>query len=403
MNFTYEAMNNQGASIKGLVEAATKAEAIALVEEKGYTVARLSEVKSKGALRLKFLERVTIKDLVAFYRQLSLMISSDIPIVQALKILSTQEMKNVKMREILVDVYENVNEGMKCSDALARWSEVFGDFYIYMIRSGEASGKFNEVLDYLADQQEKDYEFRSKIKGAMSYPIFILAALLIMGSIMMIFVIPKLTAMLIESGIELPITTRFLIFTSNTLKQFWYLIFIGIAGGLVGFRLFITKHKTGRRLWHRAVLLIPSFGPNLIQKTYLVRMTKSLALLIIGGVPLTEAIEIAASVVGNVHYEAMLKHTAEEVRDGNTIGSVFVKYPRLVPDMLSQMTTIGEQTGKVDQVFEKIGNFYTKEVTNTVENISKIIEPVIMLLMGAAVGFLVLAIMVPMFKASQAV
>ncbi|HCA67343.1 MAG: hypothetical protein UW39_C0006G0013 [Parcubacteria group bacterium GW2011_GWC2_44_17] len=403
MNFSYEALNNQGAVIKGIVEALTKTEAIALIEEKGFTVARLSELKTKTALRLKFLERVTVKDMVAFYRQLSLMISSDIPIVQALKIISTQQMKNLKMREILSDVYENVNEGMKCSDALARYSSVFGDFYIYMIKSGEASGKFNEVLDYLADQQEKDYEFRSKIKGAMTYPIFILTAILLMGFIMMIFVIPKLTAMLVESGIPLPITTRFLIFTSDTIKNFWYLILTGIVGAVVGFRLLVTKNKTGRNLWHRAVMLIPNFGPNLVQKTYLVRMTKSLALLIIGGVPLTEAIQITSSVVGNVHYQAMLKETAEAVKDGNTIGSVFAKYPYLVPDMLTQMTAIGEQTGKVDQVFDKIGNFYTKEVTNTVENITKIIEPVIMLLMGGAVGFLVISIMMPMFQASQAV
>lgn len=402
MNFTYEATNNQGVTIKGLVEAPTKTEAIALVEEKGHTVIRLSEQKPKGP-RIRFLERITTKDMVAFYRQLALMMSSDIPIVQALKILATQGTKNLKMHDILVDVYENVNEGMKFSDALARWNAIFGDFYIYMIRSGEASGKFNEVLDYLADQQEKDYEFRAKIKGAMSYPIFIIIALFIMGFIMMIFVIPKLTAMLIESGVPLPLTTRFLIFTSDTLKRFWYLILLGIAGAFFVFRFLATKQPTGKRIWHRAVMLIPNIGPNLIQKTYLVRMTKSLALLIVGGVPLTEAIEIAASVVGNVHYEEMLKKTAEKVRDGNTIGSVFSEYPDLVPDMLAQMTTIGEQTGKVDQVFDKIGNFYTKEVTNVVENISKIIEPVIMLVMGGAVGFLVISIMMPMFKASQAV
>src|SRR3989338_2947892 len=197
MNFSYEALNNQGAVIKGIVEALTKTEAIELIEEKGFTVARLSELKTK----------------------------------------------NLKMREILSDVYENVNEGMKCSDALARYSSVFGDFYIYMIKSGEASGKFNEVLDYLADHQEKDYEFRSKIKGAMTYPIFILTAILLMGFIMMIFVIPKLTAMLVESGIPLPITTRFLIFTSDTIKNFWYLILTGIVGAVVGFRLLVTKNK----------------------------------------------------------------------------------------------------------------------------------------------------------------
>lgn len=403
MEFKYEAKNNQGKMVRGLVQAATKNEAIALIEDKSYVVVNIADVKPKSGFRLKFLERVTIKDLVAFYRQLSLMIASDIPIVQALKILSTQTQKNLKMNELLVELYENVNEGMKFSDALAHHSDVFGDFYIYMLRSGEVSGKFNEVLDYLADSQEKDYEFRAKLKSAMIYPIFILCALFVMGLVMMIFVIPKLTAMLLESGIKLPLATRMLIFISDTTKRFWYLIILTVVGGIAGARWFVKKTHFGKKLWHKLIMIIPNFGPNLVQKTYLVRLTKSLSLLVIGGVQLTDAIEITASVVSNYYYTKMLKETAEAVKDGNSIASIFAKYPKLIPDMLTQMTSIGEQTGKVDQVFDKIGNFYEREIRTVVENISKMLEPIIMLFMGAAVGFLVIAIMVPMFKASQAV
>ncbi len=387
----------------GLVQAQTKSEAITLIEDKSYTVINLEEIERKSALRIKFLEHITNKDLVGFYRQLSLMIASDIPIVQALKILSTQTQKNPKMQELMVDLYENVNEGMKFSDALAKHSEIFGDFYIYMLRSGEVSGKFNEVLDYLADSQEKDYEFQAKLKGAMTYPIFILSAMFLMALVMMIFVIPKLTEMLLESGITLPLATRMLIFASDTTKRFWYLIILAVVGGITGIRLFIKKTEIGEKLWHKLIMIIPNFGPNLVQKTYLVRLTKSLSLLVLGGVQLTDAIEITSSVVGNYYYKKMLRETAEAVKDGNSIASVFAKYPNLIPDMLTQMTSIGEQTGKVDQVFDKIGGFYEREVRTVVENISKMIEPVIMLIIGAGVGFLVIAIMVPMFKVSQAV
>ncbi|MFH1713445.1 MAG: type II secretion system F family protein, partial [Candidatus Jacksonbacteria bacterium] len=372
-------------------------------QDKGLTVIGLEERQKKfGDIRLSFLEKIKIKDLVLFYRQLSMMISSDIPVVKALQIISSQA-QNPKMQGVLIEIYENVNEGMKFSDALAKYKKIFGDFYINMIRSGEISGKFDEVLLYLADSQEKDYQFRAKLKGAMTYPMFILSAMFLMGLGMMIFVIPRLTAMLLETGVKLPITTRMLIAASDFTKSFWYLIILGVIGSIFGFKAFINKTLLGKKIWHKALLKIPKLGPDLVQKTYLVHLTKSLAMLLVGGVPLTQAIEITSAVVGNYYYEKMLKYTADSVKDGNTIASVFMQYPNLIPNMLTQMTSVGEQTGRVDQVFEKIGKFYEAEVDNMVENISKIIEPVIMLLMGGAVGFLVISIMLPMFKASEAV
>jgi type IV pilus assembly protein PilC len=402
MQFKYQAKNNKGKIITGLAQAINKNQAAELIEDKGLTVISLEEHKKFGNIQIAFLEKVTIKDLVLFYRQLSMMIASDIPVVKGLRIIAAQT-DNAKFQRILTEVYENVNEGMKFSDALNQHSNIFGDFYINMIRSGEVSGKFDEVLLYLANNQEKDYQFKAKIKGAMTYPVFILSALFIMGILMMVFIVPKLTKTLLESGVALPLSTRMLIFASNVTKQFWYLIVGGTVGSIVGLRLFTSKTIIGKKIWHRLILKIPKFGPNLVRKTYLIRLTKSMALLVIGGVPLTQAIEITSKVVGNVHYEQMLMDTAESVKDGNTIASVFMQYPDLIPNMLTQMTSIGEQTGKVDQVFEKIGSFYEKEVDTQVENISKIIEPVIMVILGLAVGFLVVSIMLPMFKMGEAV
>lgn len=403
MQFKYQAKDNKGHVISGLVQAISQTQAEELIQDKGLTVVGLEECRKKfGQIQLSFLEKIKIKDLVLFYRQLSMMISSDIPVVKALQIIAGQA-QNPKMQKVLTEIYENVNEGMKFSDALSRHKKIFGGFYINMIRSGEISGKFDEVLLYLADAQEKDYRFKAKLKGAMTYPMFVLAAMFLMGLGMMIFVIPRLTAMLLESGVKLPITTRMLIAASDFTKSFWYLIIIGVVGGIFGFKAFIGKTLLGKKIWHKALLKIPKFGTDLVQKTYLVHLTKSMAMLLVGGVPLTQAIEITSSVVGNYYYEKMLKFTADSVKDGNTIASVFMQYPNLIPNMLTQMTSVGEQTGRVDQVFDRIGKFYEAEVDNLVENISKIIEPVIMVLMGGAVGFLVVSIMLPMFKASEAV
>lgn len=402
MEYKYEAKNNKGKILAGLVQAMNEEQAVELIEDKGLTVISIRENKKFGEIHISFLEKVTVKDMVLFYRQLSMMIASDIPIVQAVKIIAAQT-KNPKLQKILVEVYESVNEGMKFSDALARHNRIFGDFYINMIKSGEVSGKFDEVLLYLADQQEKDYQFKAKIKGAMMYPIFILVVLFAMGMIMMIFIVPKLTKTLLESGVALPLSTRVLIGVSNFSKRFWYLIIGGVGGVFFAVRFFIERTLLGKKIWHWLILHIPKFGPDLIRKTYLVRLTKSMSLLVIGGVPLTQSIEITAAVIGNYYYEQMMLTTAESVKDGNTIASVFMQYPHLIPDMVTQMTSVGEQTGRVDQVFEKIGSFYEGEVEQVVANISKLIEPVIMVIMGLAVGFLVTAIMLPMFKMSESV
>ncbi|MEK9165476.1 MAG: type II secretion system F family protein, partial [Patescibacteria group bacterium] len=339
MQFKYQAKDNKGHIISGLVQSMSLAQAEGLIQDKGLTVVSLEECKKKiGDIKLSFLEKIKIKDLVLFYRQLSMMISSDIPVVKALQIISSQA-QNSKMQKVLAEIYENVNEGMKFSDAMFKHKKIFGDFYINMIRSGEISGKFDEVLLYLADSQEKDYQFKAKLKGAMTYPMFILSAMFLMGLGMMIFVVPRLTAMLLESGVKLPITTRMLIAASDFTKHFWYLIIVAVVGGIFGLKAFINKTLLGKKIWHKALLKIPKFGSDLVQKTYLVHLIKSMAMLLTGGVPLTQAIEITSKVIGNYYYEKMLKFTADSVKDGNTIASVFMQYPNLIPNMLTQMTS----------------------------------------------------------------
>jgi type II secretory pathway component PulF len=288
-----------------------------------------------------------------------------------------------------------VEGGAKLSAALGRHPDAFDDFFVNIIRSGETSGKLDEVLNYLADQQERDYDLIAKIRGAMIYPIFIVSGLVIVGTLMMIFVIPQLTAVLEETGTTLPIATRILIGTSHFLVNFWWLMLIIVFGLVFAFRV-LVKTKQGRYYLDSFKLRVPVFG-KLFQEIILVRFTRSLHTLTTGGVSLTKSLEIVSVVVDNVVYKELIKETSREVEDGNPIATVFLR-SKEVPIMVSQMLNLGEKTGRLDEILDKLANFYSREVSNMVANLVTILEPLIMMLMGAAVAILVSAIILPMYS-----
>ncbi len=394
-SYKYKARNVNGEVMQGIVEAPSENVASSILVDRGLIILLLLESKKKSFdLDLPFLNAIKVKDIVVFSRQLAVMAEASVPIVQALKILVNQT-ENIRLQEVIMEVANEVDGGAKLSQAMNRYSHVFSKFYVAMIRSGETSGKLDDVLTYLADQQEKDYELTSKIKGAMIYPAFILGGLLVVGVVMMIFVVPKLTGIISESGAELPIATRILIAVSNIFQRYWYLLIFGIGGLISGF-IFFIRHGDGKILFDKYKLKIPVFG-KLWQRIYIVRMTRSLSTLIVGGVPLTVALEVVADVVGNSLYEDIIRRTIKEVEDGNSVATLFLKSPE-VPAMVSQMMSVGEQTGRLDQIMEKITNFYSKEIENLVSNMVSLIEPMIMVLMGIGVGLMVAAIIMPMYQ-----
>ncbi len=393
--FQYRARNSRGEIVQGSVDAPSENVASSILVDRGLIILSLIE-KEKSSLNidLPFLNRIKNKDVVVFSRQLAVMASASVPIVQALKILVNQT-HNPRLKVIISEVADEVDGGAKLSQALGRYRKVFSDFYVAMIRSGETSGKLDEVLNYLADQQEKDYDLTSKIKGAMIYPIFILSGLTVVGIVMMVFVVPKLTGIISESGAELPLATRILILVSDFMKNYWYIL-IGLVGGGF-FTLFkLTRSGPGKVLYDRMKLKVPIFG-KLWQRIYLVRLTRSLSTLIVGGVPLTAALEVVADVVGNDLYSSLIKQTIKEVEDGNSVATLFLK-SKEVPPMVSQMMSVGEQTGRLEQILAKITDFYAREIENLVANMVSLIEPLIMVLMGVGVGLMVAAIILPMYQ-----
>ena len=397
--FSYKVRDSRGRDLDGAVEAATAALAGDVLRERGYQVLNVTarEATSIGNFSFTFLQRVRVEDIVIFSRQLSVMVGASISIVRSLRTAARQT-TSPKLRSTVLDIAAEVEGGVRLSDAFAKYPHIFGSFYVNMLRSGETSGKLDEVLHYLADQQEKDLDLRRRVKGAMTYPIFVLIMLFIVGTVMMVFVVPKLTAVLRESGADLPVTTKALIAVSDFFVKFWYLIVGGVLGAVSGGRA-LYRTPGGKRFLDKVTLRIPVFGP-LFRKIYITRITHSLSTLIEGGVDMVTSLKVVAGVVGNEAYREALVQTVQEVSAGNTMASA-LKGRKEFPDMVTQMIAIGEETGKLQQVLSRLTDFYTRETNASVATLSTAIEPIIMLVMGVAVGALVSAIILPMYNLAQ--
>lgn len=394
--YDYRARDAAGNALQGAVEADTLEIATDTLKDKGLFVLSIEEHQEKVLFEreLPFFNTIPIKDIVIFSRQFSVLMGAKVPIVQALKTVAKQT-QNKKLHRIVADVANEVESGTSLSMAMAKHPKAFSAFFVNMIRSGETTGRLEDVMNYLADQMERDYDLMTQIKGAMIYPIFIMVGLVIVGFVMMTFVVPKLTAVLSESGASLPWTTRLLIGTSKFFQKFAIQIVIGAFLGSAGFRWW-TNTPTGRALWDRAKLKIPVFG-DLLEKIYIVRMTRSMSTLLAGGVDIPSSIEICADIVGNDFYKQQLLETKKEVSDGNSITTVFFR-EKSVPSMIPQMMSVGEETGRLGEVLERLTNFYSRELQNSVTNLVSAIEPLIMLVMGLAVGIMVAAIILPMYN-----
>ncbi|MEA3464295.1 MAG: type II secretion system F family protein [Patescibacteria group bacterium] len=396
--FKYKALDKDGKKRAGLIKAVSEDSAAETLREKNFSVISIKELAGAKRGGITILNRISVKDLVIFSRQFAVIISANVSMVQALNILIDQT-ENVRLKMIISEIADEVDSGSRLSGALAKRSKVFSGFFVSVIKSGETSGKLNEVLNYLADEMEKDHDMMSKIRGAMIYPAFILFSLGIVGVIMMVYVVPKLTGILTETGADLPIATKILIGTSGFISCYWWLILIILAGLAVGFRFYISK-PWGRKQFDFLILRVPIFG-RLFQLIYLVRFTRSMNTLIASGITITDSLKIASEVVSNKAYQQLINKTVKEVEDGNSISSIFIK-SKEVPKMVSQMMSIGEKTGKLDIIFERITSFYSREITNIVANLMTIMEPFVMIIMGIAVGIMVAAIILPMYNlASQ--
>jgi len=392
--FKYKAFAQDKKLQTGMVEAESRDYVEEILKEKGLSIVTISEMAAAKKFNISFLNRLKARDIVIFSRQFSVLISANVAMVQALKIL-VEQTSNITLKMIVSEIADEVDAGSPLSEALSKRPKAFSNFYISVVKSGETSGKLDEVLNYLADEMEKDYDMMSKIKGAMIYPAFVFSALIAVGVVMMIFVVPKLTAILTESGAALPLTTRILIGTSGFMEKYWWLLLVIIVGSFFAVKFYIGR-PLGRRQLDLIKLKLPIFG-HLFQLIYLVRFTRSMNTLIVGGVTISNSLKVAAEVVDNKIYQELIEKTIKEVEDGNSISSVFMD-SKTIPKMVSQMLSIGEKTGKMDIILARITDFYGREILAMVANLMTLMEPIIMVVMGVAVGIMVAAVILPMYN-----
>ncbi|MBI4120583.1 MAG: type II secretion system F family protein [Parcubacteria group bacterium] len=396
MNFNYQARTPQGEIQTGTVEAPNQDAAAEALHRHGLVVLEVVEEK-KGldlGAELPFFNRIKNQDIVIFSRQLSVLFDAQVPLVPALRTLAEQA-ASPALRRIIADMAADVDAGTPFSMALEKFPKAFSHFYVSVVRAGEASGRLQDVLNYLADHEEKSYDLSRKIKGALTYPIFVISAVIVVGAVVMIFVIPNLTKILEESGQQLPFLTRIVIGISDFLRGYWWLALL-VLGGLGGVAWYYTRTVSGKALWDKIKLKLPIFG-GLFKKVYLARFAENLSTLIKGGIPIIQSLTITADVVGNVLYQDIILRAREEVRKGNTMSSV-LSTEKAVPAMVAQMIRIGEQTGKLDMILVKIASFYGKEVDEMVGSMTELIQPILILILGAGAGILVAAILLPIYN-----
>ncbi|MDD2258044.1 MAG: type II secretion system F family protein [Patescibacteria group bacterium] len=393
--FRYKAKNSKGRTKNGLDVAMSEADLLQRLRRQNLDVVSL--VLADNSLEAKLnllLNRVSGKDLAIFSRQFAVMISANVPVVESLVILIEQT-SNFKLKQVVAEVAFEVTAGGLLSDSLMRHPKIFDNFFVNMVKSGEASGKLDEVLEYLADQTEKSYDTASKVKGAMIYPVFVSVAMVVVGVILMVKILPSLTGMLEESGTELPMTTKIIIAASDFLTQYLWLLIVLLIGVVFLIRLYLKTDK-GRRNWDSLSLRLPIFG-KLVNYIVLTRFTRSLSTLLKGGVTITKSLEVVSGVVSNKVYEDILLRTLQSIQDGNSLSTV-MNTEAIVPKMIPQMIAVGERTGKLDVVLDSVTGFYTRESDKMLSNLSSLMEPLIMVIMGIGVGIMVAAVIMPMYN-----
>jgi type IV pilus assembly protein PilC len=395
--YTYTAKRERGGPISGQLTADSKSAVVADLRRKGFTVLQLDEKRS--AINLKqMLEQarpIKTRDKAVFARQFATMINSGLAVLRALHVLEEQT-QNPRLKTIIAVVRQDVESGLPLSDSMSRHPAAFDRLYIAMVKAGEAGGALDQTLNRLAQQLEKEDSLKRTIKAAMAYPILIASFAILVMIGMLLFIIPIFSNMYKDLGGELPTLTRLMMNISNLLKHYWFVIF----PILILFVWLIMKLKNteqGRKGWDRAKLKIPmKIGP-VIQKIAVARFSRTLATLVGSGVPILQAIEITGKTSGNTVIEEAMGDVKESVRSGESIARPLARAP-VFPPMVTHMISIGEETGALDSMLNKIADFYEDEVDAAVKSLTSIIEPIMMMFVGGLVGLIVISMYLPMFN-----
>jgi type IV pilus assembly protein PilC len=399
--FQYKVRNREGKVASGTLIADSESLVLARLREQGFTPLEVKKQSPRGSgvnIQLTA-KKIKLKELSVFSRQFATMVNSGLPILRALAILAEQN-ENSEFKRVLTESRMDVEQGDSLSAAFAKHPKPFNDLYISMVRSGETGGSLDDVLLRLADMIEREVALRSKIKSAMTYPVAVVALVLLIMSAMLLFVVPQFQTIYAGLGFPLPLPTRVLLAMSEAFTSYWYVV---LGGAFLARFLFRRWKKTdaGRARVDAIKLKVPVFGP-LFRRVALSRFSSTLAMMLRSGVPILQALDIVADTVNNKVLSTAVKDVQDSVREGESIAKPLSAHD-IFPHMVVQMIAVGEETGQVDTMLEKVSTFYNQEVEASVDALTSLIEPLLIAVIGACVGAAVVALYMPMFNIINAI
>lgn len=396
--FTYKVLDAQGQSRTGTLEADSRAVAVARLREQGWVPLDLAEKRTGGmSMEIKIpgvTNRVGLKDIAVGSRQLSTMINAGLPLLRALTVL-TEQTENKELAKVWDQVRADVQTGSSFSAALGKHPKVFNRLYVAMVRAGEAGGVLDSVLLRVADTLEKQVALRNKVRSAMTYPVMVAGMVFLILVAILLFVVPQFEQLYTDLGGSLPVPTRMLLAVSDIVKRFFPILMLLGGVGIFALTRYI-KTERGRRQWDKLKLRVPIFG-QLFRKVAMSRFSRTFGALLRAGVPVLQSLEITQETSGNMVVAEALKDVQDSVREGESLARPLERHP-VFPAMVVQMLAVGEETGAVDTMLEKVADFYDSEVDSTVEALTSLIEPLLIALLGAVVGGILISLYLPMFR-----
>ena len=397
MLFEYKAIDTDGNRTSGQIDAADRDAAISALQRRDLVVTSIrsaGESESVLQMNITLFERVSNKEVVILSRQIATLFSAEVSALRVFQLLQV-EVENPKLQRILGKISDDLQGGETISDALAKHDDVFDTFYVNMVRSGEESGKLNDVFQYLADHLERMYELTTKARNALIYPAFVLAAFVAVMGILFTFVFPQIKEILESTGQDLPIYTEIVLAVSTFFANFWLLVLAAlVVAGVIVWK--YVQTQSGRRRFDRFKLSIPYIG-DLFMQLQMARIANNLDAMLASGIPMVRGLEVTRDVLSNTVYREILADVVEEVRGGTTLSEALSVYDD-IPGIMTQIIKVGEETGQLSELLSTIADFYEREVRNSIDTLISLIEPALILLLGVGVGVLLASVLMPIYN-----
>lgn len=397
--FKFKATNQEGKVYEGTQEAQDKFALYRELKKGGNLVIMAEEQRQKKGINFKSFDvlfgKVKAREKIMFARNLGSMLEAGLSLSRILSVMERQT-KNKKLKDVLIKINDQVKAGKTLSEALKDFPKIFPPLFVYMVKAGEESGSLAESLKILANQLEKNYLLQKRIKGALIYPSIIITLMVIIAILMLIFIVPTLTTTFKELKVELPLSTQMVIFVSDSLKNNTVMLLGGVAALVIGI-ISALKTKKGRRLRDRVVLHIPLISP-LIKEANAARTARTLSSLLSSGVDYVVAIEITRDVIQNSYFKEVLEEAREKIQKGDPISAIFIKHEKLYPVFVGEMMSVGEETGQLAHMLLGVATYYENEVEQKTKDMSTIIEPFLMVIIGLGVGFFAIAMISPTYS-----